>query len=86
MLPPAAFIPLAESIGLIDALSDLVLKASLRQCRLWRDTGLDLAVAVKFSVRNLHYPDLPDTMVPAEQVPGLLLSLAAAVRSSALAA
>jgi EAL domain-containing protein (putative c-di-GMP-specific phosphodiesterase class I) len=38
------------------------LNATLRQCSRWRDTGLDLAVAVNLSMRNLHNPDLPDTI------------------------
>jgi EAL domain-containing protein (putative c-di-GMP-specific phosphodiesterase class I) len=62
LLEPAAFIPLAESIGLIDPLSKWVLNAGLRQCRAWRDAGIELDVAINLSMRNLHDPDLPDTI------------------------
>lgn len=61
-LPPDRFIPLAEQTGLIKPLSLWVLNSALRQCRLWRQEGLDLRVAVNLSMRNLHDTQLPDTI------------------------
>ena len=38
-LPPDEFIPLAESTGLIDQLTEAVLAKALRQCRAWQDAA-----------------------------------------------
>ena len=46
---------------MIEPLSEWVLAAALRQCREWREAGVELAVAVNLSMRNLH-SDLPDTV------------------------
>jgi len=53
LVPPDEFIPLAESSGLIEQLTALVLDASLAQLALWHAEGLRLAVAVNVSVRDL---------------------------------
>ncbi len=53
LLPPDQFIPLAEQTGLIRALTTFVLDAALEQCRIWRDQGLNLAVAVNITGRDL---------------------------------
>lgn len=60
LIPPDQFVPLAERTGLIHALSLWVLKTGLDQCRVWRQVGLDLSVAVNLSPRNLHDPQLPE--------------------------
>jgi EAL domain-containing protein (putative c-di-GMP-specific phosphodiesterase class I) len=62
LLNPADFIGLAESIGLIDELSEWVLNAAGSQCRTWRNSGNELAVAVNLSARNLPDPRLPQTV------------------------
>jgi len=59
LLPPDAFIPLAEQTGLIVPLTRWALDTAVRQVRAWRDDGLDLGVAVNLSARALHDPDLP---------------------------
>jgi EAL domain-containing protein (putative c-di-GMP-specific phosphodiesterase class I) len=64
-VPPDVFIPLAESTGLIDQLTRLVLGKALRQCRTWQDAGLDLTVAVNLSARNVMNNDLPDIVAVA---------------------
>ena len=66
-IPPNDFIPIAERTGLIKPLSRYVVTAALRQCAAWRDTGLDLQVAV-----NLTIPDLLDLELPG-LIAGLLL-------------
>jgi EAL domain-containing protein (putative c-di-GMP-specific phosphodiesterase class I) len=53
LLTPDQFIPLAEQTGLIRQLTTLVLDSALAQCRRWRDAGLDLAVAVNITGRDL---------------------------------
>ncbi len=66
LLVPAAFLPLAEQVGLMDQLLREVLSIALRQCREWRDAGLDISVAVNASTSNLLDATLP------EQVTALL--------------
>jgi diguanylate cyclase (GGDEF)-like protein len=56
------FIPAAEQTGLIRPLSHWVIRAVLEQCRAWTAAGLKLGVAVNVSMRNLHDPQLPETM------------------------
>ncbi len=62
LIAPDQFIAVAEQAGLIDALSQWVLRAALRQCRAWRRGGLDIPVAINLSPRNLHDQRLPDTI------------------------
>ena len=54
MIPPDEFIPLAEHTGLIKALTDWVVGAAMRQSLMWRQSGIDLPIAVNLSARNLH--------------------------------
>ena len=53
MLGPMQFIPLVEQTGLMRPLTLHVLDSALRQCKLWREDGLFLTVAVNLSVPNL---------------------------------
>lgn len=53
LVPPDDFIPLAESSGLIEALTAYVLDAAVVQLAQWRAQGLRLQVAVNVSVRDL---------------------------------
>ena len=62
LLGPDLFVPIAEQTGLIRPLARWVLDAALRQCSRWRHQGLDLAVAVNLSMRNLHDPEVVDTI------------------------
>ena len=75
VLEPDAFIPLAESTGLIHPLTDVVLRKALRQCRDWSDAGLDITVAVNLSARSVDagLPEkigaaLADAGMPAERL------------------
>jgi diguanylate cyclase (GGDEF)-like protein len=62
LISPDQFIPLAEESGVINALTHFVLDAALLQCRRWLDAGIDLTVSVNLSMRNLHDPQLPETI------------------------
>jgi diguanylate cyclase (GGDEF)-like protein/PAS domain S-box-containing protein len=78
LIPPDDFIPLAEQTGLIKPLTHWVITSALRQCRAWLDGGLDIAVAVNLSMRNLHDPDLVDQisrLLAANGVPPAALKL-----------
>jgi diguanylate cyclase (GGDEF)-like protein len=60
LMSPAEFVPIAERTGLIRALTNHVLEGAVREARVWQDAGLDLAVAVNLSSRNLLDATLPD--------------------------
>jgi diguanylate cyclase (GGDEF)-like protein len=64
-LSPDKFIPLAESTGLIEALTEEVLRQALSDCRSWRELGLDLTVAVNISGRSISDPTLPERIAEA---------------------
>ena len=51
---------MAETHGLIDDLTRVVLTAALAQARIWQDVGLVLRVAVNVSMHNLASLDFPD--------------------------
>ena len=53
LIPPAEFIPLAESTALIHPLTTFVLETALRQQRDWHERGYDLSIAVNLSARSL---------------------------------
>jgi diguanylate cyclase (GGDEF)-like protein len=59
-LAPDLFIPLAERSGFIHSLTAFVLSTALRECRAWRDAGLQVGVSVNVSARNLTDEALPD--------------------------
>ncbi|UQX90346.1 GGDEF domain-containing protein [Jatrophihabitans telluris] len=61
-IAPDVFIPLAESTGLIEQITPLVLDAALRECAGWDE---DLTVAVNLSARNLADSSLPERVASA---------------------
>lgn len=54
MISPAVFIPLAEESGLIDPLTDWVLREALEQARQWREVGMDIRMSVNCSMHTLQ--------------------------------
>jgi diguanylate cyclase (GGDEF)-like protein/PAS domain S-box-containing protein len=58
IVPPGEFIPLAEEMGLIDAVGDWVVDEIASQHRAWREDGLDLQVSFNLSPRQLWSPNL----------------------------
>jgi diguanylate cyclase (GGDEF)-like protein len=75
---PDGFIPLAEQTGVIKALTAQVLESSLEQCMRWRDEGINVAVSVNVSARNLLDHDLPSMirgLLDRFQVPPSALQL-----------
>lgn len=65
MVYPDQFIPVAEEHGLIDQLTQTVLKNALSQSAKWRDMGLSLKVAVNISMDNLSTLDFPEQVMAA---------------------
>ena len=58
LLPPGRFIPVAEEMGLIEAVGDWVLREACRQTRRWRDAGLRLErVGVNLAARQFAQAD-----------------------------
>jgi diguanylate cyclase (GGDEF)-like protein/PAS domain S-box-containing protein len=62
LIPPDRFIPLAEQTALIQPLTEWVLDAALRQHDAWRKLGVELPVAVNFSMRNLLDPRIVEAV------------------------
>ncbi len=59
LIPPAAFIPVAEETGLIVRLGQWVLQSACAQAKSWRDRGYPpLRVAVNLSARQFRQQDL----------------------------
>jgi diguanylate cyclase (GGDEF)-like protein/PAS domain S-box-containing protein len=59
MVSPEVFIPLAEEIGLIGEIGQMVLREACRHVAEWRANGFDLYVSVNVSVRQI-----PDELPP----------------------
>ena len=58
MVPPNAFIPLAENAGLAPDLDNWVLRTACREAGAWRASGLPIKVAVNMSARHFRDGDL----------------------------
>jgi diguanylate cyclase (GGDEF)-like protein/PAS domain S-box-containing protein len=59
MVPPGAFVPVAEESGLILEVGRWVIATACAQCVAWREAGLPpIPVAVNMSARQLHDPDI----------------------------
>ncbi len=63
MMPPSAFVPLAERAGLVAQLGRFVLAETVRQWREWSDRGLDLDVSVNLTTADLLDLSLPDAVL-----------------------
>ena len=75
---PDAFIPLAQETGLIRPLTRHVLEEAVRQAREWQLAGLELAVSVNLSARNLldvEFPDQVERLLTEAGLPPALLEL-----------
>ncbi len=62
IIRPYAFISLLEDAGQISELTWIMLAKSARDCRSWRDAGLDLNVSVNLSVKLLEDPAIADAI------------------------
>ena len=67
LVPPGEFIPLAEEMGLIEAIGDWVVEEICRQDAQWRAEGLDLEIGFNLSPRQLWQPDLVDKIVSPDR-------------------
>jgi EAL domain-containing protein (putative c-di-GMP-specific phosphodiesterase class I) len=63
MIPPGDFIPLAEELGLIEAIGDWVVKELVYQARAWLDLGIDIEIGFNLSPRQFWQPDLAERVL-----------------------
>src|SRR5919112_6236206 len=59
-IEPSAFVPLAERYGLIDELTDWLVRRGLKQWMSWSDQGLKTNIAFNvsaISLRDVYFPD-----------------------------
>ena len=64
VIGPDQFIPVAEDTGRIIPLSEFVMRTACQQLKRWHEMGFaDLTMAINISGKQLHLPDLVDTIV-----------------------
>jgi len=69
---PTTFVRVAERFGLIDELTEWVMKTAFRQWVAWRDQGVTLPLALNvsaLSLRDVHLPDHIQRLCMREGVP-----------------
>ncbi len=71
VIAPDRFIPIAESAGLIAALTPFILIAALRECRQWMKQHPDITVAVNLSAREISDTALPARVAQALATTGV---------------
>jgi diguanylate cyclase (GGDEF)-like protein len=60
-IAPDEFIPFAEQTGYIKTVSRWVADKAVHQCAIWHAQGIELAVSINVSARELIQSSLPDT-------------------------
>jgi diguanylate cyclase (GGDEF)-like protein/PAS domain S-box-containing protein len=63
IVPPGEFIPVAEELGLIEAIGDWVIDELARQHEAWRLDGFDFLVGFNLSPRQLWSPQLATKLI-----------------------
>ena len=63
LVPPGEFIPLAEELGLIEAIGDWVIEEIARQHAAWAVDGLDLTMGFNLSPRQLWSGHLAESIL-----------------------
>ena len=71
LVPPGEFIPLAEEMGLIEAIGDWVVEEICRQDAIWRAEGLELEIGFNLSPRQLWQPDPVGRIADQIEVAGI---------------
>ena len=79
MVSPAEFVPIAEECGLILPIGEWVLRAAVRQLRIWQRAGLPpISVAVNLSAVQFRQANLTESVaqiIAQEGVPACFLEL-----------
>jgi EAL domain-containing protein (putative c-di-GMP-specific phosphodiesterase class I)/FixJ family two-component response regulator len=68
---PDQFVGVAERNGLIDALTQIVMRSAFAQMKLWWNDGLELCVAVNVSMDNLSSLEFADFVIGEAQQAGI---------------
>ena len=68
IIGPNEFIPLAEELGLIEAIGDWVVSEVVYQGNAWNELGMDLEIGFNLSPRQFWQPDLSSRII--EQIVG----------------
>jgi diguanylate cyclase (GGDEF)-like protein/PAS domain S-box-containing protein len=63
LVAPGEFIPLAEELGLIEAIGDWVIGDAMRQAAEWRSKGIELTIGFNLSPRELWSTHLPERIL-----------------------
>lgn len=72
LLPPGEFIPIAEEMGLIEAIGDWVLEELCRQDAEWRAAGLEVDLSFNLSPRQLWSSRLSDMLLGRLRAAGIV--------------
>ena len=56
-IPPAEFIPVAEDLGLIIPMTEILLESGMINLSRWHQQGLNIGVAFNLSAKHLHHYD-----------------------------
>lgn len=67
---PSDFIPLAEESGLIDAMTELIFRKSMKTSVEWRNQGLSTRIAVNITAQNLKRLDLMERLTEMRRTAG----------------
>ena len=70
-IAPDRFIPMAEELGLIEAIGEWVLRTACLQALAWQSAGQPLRVAVNVSVRQFRSVDFPARVAAVLEETGL---------------
>ncbi|MDP2030867.1 MAG: EAL domain-containing protein [Thiobacillus sp.] len=62
MILPDQFIPFSENTGLINPITEWVLRTAIVQCKTWQTGGVELRIAVNVTARSFQDPLLVDKL------------------------
>jgi diguanylate cyclase (GGDEF)-like protein len=71
LIRPGEFLPLAEEIGLIEAIGDWVLDHVCSQLQSWQSEGIELDISYNLSPMQLRHPDLAEHTLPFLEARGI---------------
>ncbi|MES1997901.1 MAG: EAL domain-containing protein [Pseudomonadota bacterium] len=62
MIFPDQFIPFAENTGLINPITDWVIRTAIMQCKTWQMAGTELRIAINVTARSFQDPLFVDKL------------------------